>query len=112
MNSRRSFFTTLTAVVAAVAIAPEIAFRRKLELPAVTGWDVGAADASVTYIAYRTDKDGNWSKAYIRGDDIEKPPPEAMIKINVPQFEGALSVILLQSPTLPSACSPSSDSRS
>lgn len=33
---RRSFFKRLAAVVAAVAIAPEIAFRTKLELPEVS----------------------------------------------------------------------------
>lgn len=32
---RRSFFKSLMGAVAAVAIAPEIAFRRKLTLPAV-----------------------------------------------------------------------------
>lgn len=30
---RRSFFRNLAAIIAAVAIAPEIAFRTKLELP-------------------------------------------------------------------------------
>lgn len=30
---RRSFFKKLSAIVAAVAIAPEVAFRAKLELP-------------------------------------------------------------------------------
>ena len=33
MNSRRSFFKRLAAVVAVVALAPEIAFSKRLELP-------------------------------------------------------------------------------
>lgn len=35
MISKRSFFKKLGAVIAAVAIAPEIAFRTKLDLPQV-----------------------------------------------------------------------------
>lgn len=34
MNTRRSFFKRLAILVATVAIAPEIAFRTKLALPA------------------------------------------------------------------------------
>lgn len=33
MNTRRGFFKKLAGIVAAVAIAPEIAFRTRLELP-------------------------------------------------------------------------------
>lgn len=46
---RRFFFQKLAAVVAAVAIAPEIAFRRRLELPDVTGWDAGTGIKTITY---------------------------------------------------------------
>jgi hypothetical protein len=35
MNSRRSFFKLLISLAATVALAPEIAFGRKLELPKV-----------------------------------------------------------------------------
>lgn len=35
MNSRRSFFKKLAAVVAAVSLAPEIAFRTALPIPCI-----------------------------------------------------------------------------
>ena len=38
MTTRRSFFKRAAAVVAALALAPEIAFGRRLELAAVTDW--------------------------------------------------------------------------
>lgn len=33
MTTRRSFFSKVAAVIAAISIAPEIAFARKLEIP-------------------------------------------------------------------------------
>lgn len=49
MNTRRSFFQRLAGAVAAVALAPEIAFRAKLELPKIIGHDPGPTTMTAAF---------------------------------------------------------------
>jgi len=96
MNSRRSFFKTLASVVAAVAIAPEIAFRRKLELPEAKPI---SGDLWICYTYDITSK--IWKQHEQMLDRLEDVPKNM-----------ACTVRFLQSPSQPLACSPSSTTRS
>ena len=52
MNTRRSFFQRCATLIATLAIAPEIAFRVKLALPAVTAEPVRLCNSVADYEAW------------------------------------------------------------
>ena len=120
MNSRRSFFKTIASVVAAVAIAPEIAFRSKLELPAVTGWDVvtgwDIVGDEITCLAYSIayDIDGGKFKKQIGAWKLQLDKDGSIAGLNLCADGQSYQCYFRppQSPVQPSACSPSSTTRS
>lgn len=113
MNSRRSFFKTLASVVAAVAIAPEIAFRRRLELPKAE--PAGVPFSEFMYVGYTKVEGGDWKRTYIPEKELSKTVGDQrifLLKFDPAVTGPAIEAILLQSPAPPSACSPSSTTRS
>lgn len=64
MISKRSFFKKLSAVIAAVAIAPEIAFGAKLELPQAQ-WKWGTYANMNGYAAQMEERAASFETRYL-----------------------------------------------
>src|SRR4030095_12933 len=90
MNSRRSFFKRLAAVVAAVAIAPEIAFRTKLELPEVEA----EPTQGYLYVSYKKSEDGSWKREYFREADASQHADDNCVM--VAQFDPMIPAPVLE----------------
>jgi|GEM_PF-6175251 hypothetical protein len=114
MNSRRSFFKRLAAVVAAVAIAPEIAFRRRLELPGVDTHKLETHEPiqAYRYVSYKQSKDGIWQKEFFNEEDAPKHANDNCVVFASLSAIDWLDATLQQSPAPKSIYSLSSAPRS